>query len=476
MSHLLPPDEEARIAALKELALLDTPNEPVFDRVTRLVTVLLGVPRATISLIDTDRQWFKSQVGVDISETPRDVAFCAYTVLEAAPLVVEDAKQDERFATNPYVTKPGGIRFYVGIPLRNSQGLVLGSLCAMDSQPRQLSSYEQAAMQDLADIVIGEIHLRERLIKEQKISTATQEALSALHRSLEQQIERRTRELNLVIESAYDAYLSIDAQGRVLDWNRAAESMFGWRRQEALTRPLTALMFPEGLSYPDESTLITCDATRRDGVRLPVEVRLKSYELHGRVRRSLFIHDITERQQLERLRDQQAREDVLTRLPNRRALDERLPEAMARVRRTLNPLAVLFLDLDGFKRINDQHGHAMGDELLRDVAKRLQQAVRETDFVARWAGDEFVVLLEGVTEDALEPLAQKLIHVIEQPLQVGSAVLQVSTSIGVALFVPDAAETAHELLKRADVAMYVAKRAGKARIELARPADITSNP
>ncbi|GGC89094.1 sensor domain-containing diguanylate cyclase [Vreelandella lutescens] len=475
MSHLLPPDENARLAALNELALLDTPNEPVFDRITRLVTVLLGVPQSTISLIDTDRQWFKSQVGVDISETPRDVAFCAYTVLEAAPLVVEDAKQDERFATNPYVTMPDGIRFYVGIPLKNSQGYVLGSLCAMDSQPRLLTTQEQAAMQDLADIVIGEIHLRERLIKEQKISTATQEALTALHKSLEQQIERRTRELNLVIESAYDAYLSIDGQGRVLDWNRAAESMFGWSRKEALTRPLTALMFPQGLSHQDETVPVSCEATRSDGVRLPVEVRLTSYEIHGRARRSLFIHDITERQQLERLRDQQAREDVLTRLPNRRALDERLPEAMARVRRTLNPLAVLFLDLDGFKSINDQHGHAMGDELLRDVAKRLQQAVRETDFVARWAGDEFVVLLEGVTEDALEPLAQKLIHVIEQPLQVGSAVLQVSTSIGVALFVPDAAETAHELLKRADVAMYVAKRAGKARIELACPADTTPN-
>ncbi len=188
---------------------------------------------------------------------------------------------------------------------------------------------------------------------------------------------------------------------------------------------------------------------------------MKSYEVNGRGRRSLFIHDITERQQLERLRDQEAREDVLTRLPNRRALDERLPEAMARVRRSLTPLAVLFLDLDGFKRINDRHGHAMGDELLRDVAKRLQNAVRETDFVARWAGDEFVVVLEGVTIEALEPLAQKLIHLIEEPVSVGSATLRVSTSIGVALFVPEAPETPQELLKRADEAMYNAKRLAK---------------
>ena len=475
MSHLLPPNETARLAALNELALLDTPNEPVFDRITRLVTVLLGVPKSTISLIDTDRQWFKSQVGMAVSETPRDAAFCAYTVLEDEPLVVEDAQQDARFATNPYVMTPGGIRFYAGIPLRSSQGLVLGSLCAMDSQPRSLSDQEKAAMQDLADIVIGEIHLRERLINEQKIRAANQQALTALHQSLEQRIEQRTRELNLVIESAYDAYLSVDEQGRVLDWNHAAETMFGWSRKEALTRPITSLMFPDGITSDDVAMPVTGEALRRDGVRLPVEVRLKRFEVNGRPRRSLFIHDITERQQLERLRDQQAREDVLTRLPNRRALDERLPEAMARVRRTLAPLAVLFLDLDGFKRINDQHGHAMGDELLRDIASRLQRTVRETDFVARWAGDEFVVLLEGVTSDAPEPLAHKLIEVIEEPLSAGGVTLQVSTSIGVALFVHDAAETPQELLKRADEAMYNAKRAGKARIALARPAD-TSAP
>ncbi len=117
-----------------------------------------------------------------------------------------------------------------------------------------------------------------------------------------------------------------------------------------------------------------------------------------------------------------------------------------------------------------------GDELLRDIASRLQRTVRETDFVARWAGDEFVVLLEGVTSDAPEPLAHKLIEVIEEPLSAGGVTLQVSTSIGVALFVHDAAETPQELLKRADEAMYNAKRAGKARIALARPADTSAPP
>ncbi|AQU83197.1 MULTISPECIES: diguanylate cyclase [unclassified Halomonas] len=470
MSFPIPFDEDARLAALNELALLDTANEPVFDRITRLVSLLLNVPMAAVSLVDANRQWFKSKVGMDTIETPRDEAFCAYTVVQAVPLIVNDALLDERFADNPYVTMPGGVRFYAGLPLKSSQGYVLGSLCAMDIKPRTLNIAEQAAMKDLADIVVGEIQLRERLIDEQKSKVASQRALNALHLSLEQQIEQRIRELNLVIETACDAYISIDENGRVLDWNRAAETMFGWSRKEALTRSITTLMLPNGL--PSDVLLPAMgEAKRRDGVRLPVEIRLKSYEVNGRTRRSLFIHDITERKQLERLRDQEAREDVLTRLPNRRALDERLPEAMARVRRTRKPLAVLFLDLDGFKNINDQYGHAMGDELLRDTAQRLQAAVRETDFVARWAGDEFVVLLEGIDCDAVGPLADKLIHTVEQPIVLSGAVLNVNTSIGVALFMPEAAETSQELLKRADVAMYEAKRAGKGQVRLAQPVD-----
>lgn len=471
MSFPIAPDEDARLAALYELELLDTPDEPAFDRVTRLVTKLLSVPISTVTLVDAKRQWFKSSIGVEPQETSRDVAFCAYTIMCPEPFIVEDASQDPRFAQNPLVTGPEGIRFYVGIPLRSMQGLALGSLCALDTKPRVVSEDELAALQDLAAIATEEVHLRERLVLEKKNAQAFQQALNELHQSMERQIERRTNELNLVIESAYDAYISIDADDVILDWNRAAEVMFGWLRKETLARTITQLIFPAGLPSSNNRAAITSTARRQDGTELPVEVRIKTLIIDGRERRSLFIHDITERQQLERLRDQQAREDVLTQLPNRRALDERLPEAMARTRRTQQPLAVLFMDLDGFKAINDTHGHAMGDELLRVIAKRLATTVRETDYIARWAGDEFVLLLEGSEPTTIEPLANKLVQVVQEPLAAGNAALHVSVSIGVAVYLPASAETANELLKRADVAMYEAKRSGKAQVRIAQPVD-----
>lgn len=471
MSYPIAPDEEMRLAALYELELLDTPEEPAFDRVTRLVTKLLNVPISTVTLIDAKRQWIKSRVGVETRETSRDVAFCAYTIMTTEPLIVSDARQDPRFANNPFVTAVDGIRFYAGIPLCTTKGLSLGSLCAIDTNPRTISENELAALQDLAAIVTDEIHLRERLVLEKKNAHASQQALSELHRSMESQIERRTNELKLVIESAYDAYISIDAHDVILDWNRAAEMMFGWPRKAALAKPITQLIFPSGLPDANDRTAIEFMARRYDGTELPVEVRVEKLMIDQRERRSLFIHDITERQQLERLRDQQAREDVLTKLPNRRALDERLPEAMARTRRTQQPLAILFMDLDGFKAINDAHGHAVGDELLRVVANRLGKTIRETDYIARWAGDEFVILLEGSEPTAIESLANKLVKVVQEPLAAGNAALHVSVSIGVAVYLPASAETANELLKRADVAMYEAKRSGKAQVRIAQPAD-----
>ena len=140
---------------------------------------------------------------------------------------------------------------------------------------------------------------------------------------------------------------------------------------------------------------------------------------------------------------------------------------MARTRRLKNALAVMFMDLDGFKSVNDEHGHAAGDQLLREVAKRLTDAVRETDYVARWAGDEFVVLLENIAPETAERLARQLVETIERPLRLEGATAHISTSIGVALYYPGASETAQELLKRADVAMYDAKHDGKAQVRMA---------
>ena len=163
--------------------------------------------------------------------------------------------------------------------------------------------------------------------------------------------------------------------------------------------------------------------------------------------------------------------DVLTGLPNRRAIMQLLPEALERAARAQRPCAVLFLDLDGFKGVNDTHGHEEGDELLRQFGARLRHAVRKTDTVARLAGDEFIVVLELLSgaADAADK-AHQLIATLQQPYHLNSVTVSVGASIGVALHGPDDARDLTSLLARADAAMYAAKRAGKNRVETAPPA------
>lgn len=160
---LLPPDESERSDLLASLKILDTAPEPIFDQVTRLTSRLLGVPIALFSLVDVDRQWFKSRVGIDVQETPREHAFCAHAILQTVPLVVPDATADSRFSDNPLVTGDPNIRFYAGVPIRTTGGLALGTLCAIDSKPHQLSDDQLESLSDLADIITKEIQYRETL-------------------------------------------------------------------------------------------------------------------------------------------------------------------------------------------------------------------------------------------------------------------------------------------------------------------------
>ncbi|MBA4802137.1 MAG: GAF domain-containing protein [Euryhalocaulis sp.] len=158
MTYPTPPDEAGRQAALESFGILDTPATPEFDRLTRLATAAFDAPIALVSLLDKDRQWFKSCIGLHETSTPRDVAFCAHAILSDEGLVVPDAKKDSRFANNPLVTGTPFIRFYAGAPLITDEGYRLGTFCIIDNHARDdLSRAERAMLRDLADLAMETI-------------------------------------------------------------------------------------------------------------------------------------------------------------------------------------------------------------------------------------------------------------------------------------------------------------------------------
>lgn len=152
-----PPDETARLAAVDASGLLDSPPEDVFDRLTWLATQVTECPIALITILGSQRQWFKSRIGIDLMETPRDWAFCNHAIAQDGPLMVEDAQSDPRFAANPMVTGAAHIRFYAGIALRDAGGQPLGTLCVLDREPRRLRDREMKALEELAAIASEEL-------------------------------------------------------------------------------------------------------------------------------------------------------------------------------------------------------------------------------------------------------------------------------------------------------------------------------
>jgi diguanylate cyclase (GGDEF)-like protein len=150
-------DEQGRLDTLRSLSILDTPSEQRFDRLTRMAKRMLGVPIALVSLVDDDRQWFKSCVGLSISSTPRRVSFCGHAILGNEIFIIPDTKEDERFADNPLVVGEPHIRFYAGCPLRALNGHKLGTLCIIDREPRTLDEEDRQALSDLAAMVEREL-------------------------------------------------------------------------------------------------------------------------------------------------------------------------------------------------------------------------------------------------------------------------------------------------------------------------------
>jgi diguanylate cyclase (GGDEF)-like protein/PAS domain S-box-containing protein len=322
------------------------------------------------------------------------------------------------------------------------------------------------------------------------LSSKEQELLKT-NLELEQRVAQRTAALaeteethRAILEQANDAFVTTDRQGRVASWNRMAEMTFGWSAAEAIGTPLPELMMPpemRGMSgswmqrylngggngrMVDRRAELT--GWRRDGTLFPVEASVRARTRgDGTVFFDAFLRDISERKSLEAQLQALALEDTLTKLPNRRAALQAVPAATARALRAKKLFAVLFLDLDGFKQVNDRLGHPAGDEVLRRFSTRLKDCVRSSDLLARLGGDEFLVILEGLADEAdAQCVAHKIIEASCEPYQLGDDTAQLSASVGVRMVGIGDDATPDELLAQADAALYAAKRAGKRQVQV----------
>lgn len=287
--------------------------------------------------------------------------------------------------------------------------------------------------------------------------------------------------LATILRSIADAVITTDAAGRVMYMNPSAANLTGMSPALARGRPLEDVFIelPVAQGETPRHTIRVPDGTPREtlirsttGTEIPVEatssmLRDASPENMGkRLSQVVVFRDITERKQRHERVEHLAFRDALTGLPNRVACLERLDLELAHARRARTALSVLFIDLDGFKAVNDTYGHNAGDVVLRTVAQRMSHALRQADTVARLAGDEFVVMLPEADAEDSAHVAEKLCQAVSEPIDLDGDRMSVTPSIGIASF-PDDAEECDELLRIADKAMYRAKNQARRHLETA---------
>ncbi|MFA6190981.1 MAG: diguanylate cyclase [Sulfurimonas sp.] len=452
----LPHNEQERLAELKKYDILDTEPEAIFESMVQLAAYICKTPISAISLIDENRQWFKAIVGIDATETPRDVAFCAHAILQDEPMVIRDALLDERFHDNPLVAGGPGIRFYAGVPLVTPSGLHLGTLCVIDVEPRELPQEQIEAVKTLADSVMAHLDLR----------------LS--HKEIRKYVD----DLQLsatIFDTARESIVVTDENNCFITVNPAFTATTGYSLNEIIGKTPSILSSGKQSKefyqkmWSDLNTLGSWDGElwnkRKNGEEyaewLSIKVVLNE---DGSKRMYLAIFsDITERKQADEIIWKQANYDLLTKLPNRRLYSDRMEHEMKIAHRNGGSLALLFIDLDHFKQVNDTLGHDVGDLLLVRASERISKSVRESDTVARMGGDEFTAILPQIEsiENAYK-IAETMIKKLAQPFDLNGHIVTISASIGLAIY-PNDAQNSKELLQKADKAMYEAKRHGRNR-------------
>jgi diguanylate cyclase (GGDEF)-like protein/PAS domain S-box-containing protein len=469
----IPFNEELRLFALARLAVLDTAREEDFDKITRLVATICDVPIALISFVDAGRQWFKSAVGLAVCETSRDTSFCAHAINHPdGVFLVEDACADSRFWDNPLVVGEPHVRFYAGVPLTTSEGFALGSLCVIDHAPRSLSSKQIAALETGARSIIGLLEHRRAHNDLRDISGPPSDVTHERGGRAAVEDTRSSKSADLpadVIDAVPGIFYLFDANGKFLLWNKRIEEITGYTADEiAATSPLGVIApkdrehvadriqhaFIHGTAFADAAL------ARKDGTNIPYYFTARIVEYQGTTCVAGVGLDISERKHSEDLLKHAALHDPLTGLGNRTLLSEKLLQTAHTALRRGEQVAVLFLDLDRFKVMNDTLGHNAGDELLKAVAQRIRRSLRAEDTVVRLGGDEFVIVAEVMRSEGVTALVRNVMESFHEPFSVNDRLLHVTTSIGISVYPSDGTEP-EDLLRNADAAMYRAKDLGR---------------
>lgn len=286
------------------------------------------------------------------------------------------------------------------------------------------------------------------------------------------QMEEERAWLAMIVETSNDAIFSISLDGAITSWNRGAEKIFGYSADEIVGCQIFTIMPPElyeerfrvlqTILSGEQLQFFETTRIRKDGSRIYVSITTSPMlGADGKIiGNSVIARDVTEHRKMEEVIRHQAHHDTLTDLPNRQLFMDFLSLELAQARRDGTKLALLFLDLNGFKQVNDTLGHSCGDRLLQEVAQRLRACIRESDTVARLGGDEFTVLMPALGQtDDVGIVLRKILGVFETPFMLDGFAVDTTTSIGICMF-PDDGDFGEELMKKADIAMYDAKGTG----------------
>ncbi len=394
---------------------------------------------------------------------PHSTGPAARCVLENRAVIIEDTQLDPGFEPWRERARRSGIHSVVGLPLRAAEEApAIGCLVIYIDSPDGFSQRELNALQDVADSIGRAVHLQREMDQRIRAEQAVRDS------------EQRFKQLIDALPNI--AVQGYDKEHRVVYWNKYSEMLYGYRANEATGQLLEDLIIPEPMR---EMVAASIDEWMDGGARIPPgELKLQhksgclvpvysSHVLLGadsdRPEMYCVDVDLSEQKRIQAELQRMATYDRLTGLPNRFLLDEELRHRIKEAERYHHRLAILFIDIDNFKVVNDSLGHEQGDVLLRSVTNRMTSQLREFEMLARFGGDEFVLLLPRITDtQEVATVAEKVIEAFSLPFHLHGRELFITSSIGVALY-PDDGKDKVELLKNADMAMYQAKESGRNR-------------